>query len=810
MSPPRCSLLAVTPRPLSLPQWLSSVGVDAVLGHAATLPCDIEPASREDRVYMVLWFRRGAGKPLYRFDVRGRALPKALYWSDADAFGPRAYFSTGSRPAGLTLDAVQPDDEGVYRCRVDFRNSPTRNYQVNLTVIVPPREMLVYAVPGEPITSQVVGPLTEGTELTLTCEVRGGKPQPTVSWFVGDKLAGAAAAAPGGGEVTLRRLEVGRVRRQQLNTTFKCQASNSKLVLPAERTLRLELYLKPVAVRMADKPRLLTAGRQTELSCQALGSRPPAVLTWWRDGDQLPPDEARTVANETAVESRLVFSPRPEHDGQVLRCRAENPSLPGSGLEDSLALCVVYPPQVSLQLGNTLNPDEIKEGDDVYFECDIRANPREHKIVWLHDGAAVTQNVSSGVILSTRSLVLQGVARQHGGLYTCAAANTHGETASRPVALRVRFAPVCRGEGEAVVGASPGETVRLRCDVAADPEDARFEWQFSNSGEGSGAFHTREPAAGAGAELQHALTSDRDYGTLACWGRNSVGRQAEPCVFHVVPAVNPSPLRNCTLRAASGNHSADDHLEVDCVAGYDGGLPQSFVLEAYDPVTMSLRLNLSASGQPSFLLQPADLLPADSPTLRLLLYAANQKGRSEAFVLEDVALGDAERRTGPLSGAGEDFPLAALLAGAALAAAASALLAAALAEAAPLDAAPGKQREPPGAATTVSVSHGDQRYVMSYMVKPAPEDDCKPDILNPSTGSDGLASERVARAGSPKPGSPDSRRDAAETDSWQSPAPAPQRPAEDGPADCLPQRPGAPNGGLHFNASVIPGPESCV
>lgn len=42
-------------------------------------------------------------------------------------------------------------------------------------------------------------------------------------------------------------------------------------------------------------------------------------------------------------------------------------------------------PQVSLQLGSTLNPDDIKEGDDVYFECHIKANPKENRITWWHD-----------------------------------------------------------------------------------------------------------------------------------------------------------------------------------------------------------------------------------------------------------------------------------------------------------------------------------------------------------------------------------------------------------------------------------------
>uniref|UniRef100_B3NYJ1 GG10732 n=1 Tax=Drosophila erecta TaxID=7220 RepID=B3NYJ1_DROER len=45
---------------------VSTVAVEAVLGRTASLPCDIEPEAKDDRVYMVLWFRESAGKPLYR------------------------------------------------------------------------------------------------------------------------------------------------------------------------------------------------------------------------------------------------------------------------------------------------------------------------------------------------------------------------------------------------------------------------------------------------------------------------------------------------------------------------------------------------------------------------------------------------------------------------------------------------------------------------------------------------------------------------------------------------------------------------
>ena len=39
-------------------------------------------------------------------------------------------------------------------------------------------------------------------------------------------------------------------------------------------------------------------------------------------------------------------------------------------------------PQAVLSLGSSLNGSNIKEGDDVYFECNVRSNPRPYKIAW--------------------------------------------------------------------------------------------------------------------------------------------------------------------------------------------------------------------------------------------------------------------------------------------------------------------------------------------------------------------------------------------------------------------------------------------
>lgn len=42
-------------------------------------------------------------------------------------------------------------------------------------------------------------------------------------------------------------------------------------------------------------------------------------------------------------------------------------------------------PVVSLRMGPNLNADDIKEGDDVYFECHVQANPKHYKMTWFHN-----------------------------------------------------------------------------------------------------------------------------------------------------------------------------------------------------------------------------------------------------------------------------------------------------------------------------------------------------------------------------------------------------------------------------------------
>lgn len=46
-------------------------------------------------------------------------------------------------------------------------------------------------------------------------------------------------------------------------------------------------------------------------------------------------------------------------------------------------------PEAKIILGTSLNPDAIREGTDVYFDCIINAHPNVYKVEWRHNVSIV-------------------------------------------------------------------------------------------------------------------------------------------------------------------------------------------------------------------------------------------------------------------------------------------------------------------------------------------------------------------------------------------------------------------------------------
>ncbi|KYN16096.1 Neural cell adhesion molecule 2 [Trachymyrmex cornetzi] len=615
---------------------------------------------------MVFWYKdEKDGEPIYSVDARGRQIAQARLWSDPYVFGERAVMKTDVKPAELEIDPLESTDGGVYRCRVDFKNSPTKNQKINLTVIVPPKKPVIYTGASRSL-AKILQPFNEGSEMSLLCEVIGGLPPPRVTWYFDDEVLDDTYTQEHD-DITINRLDIRKVTRDFLRSRLICKANNTQLMMPLTSEVILDVNLKPLVVNITNKRFHLSALRTYEIECVSSGSRPEAVITWWKGTHQVKHMARNFADNPNVTRSVLSYVPTIEDEGKFLTCRAENPVVPNSALEDKWHLLVYYAPVVSIKLGSSLKANDINEGDDVYFECDVRANPRSYKLLWFKDGKELHQNATAGIILpGGRSLVLQSVTKSSAGEYSCMAANVEGKSVSRPVPLEVMYAPICKdGSSTQVVGALKHETISLVCGVQSKPPPTTFHWTFNNSGELMSVPATKYAQVKPlslitnhwhGSRLNYTPENDMDYGTVACWARNRIGVQRTPCLFQIIVAGKPYPLQNCTALQSTGPYayrmghedfkatdSRDaDWLIVRCSEGFDGGLPlTNYELEVYSEENVyhvnTIYLNhTDRSGSSGPVFEVPGLEPGRN--YRLHLYAVNAKGRSDPVVLEPVTL----------------------------------------------------------------------------------------------------------------------------------------------------------------------------
>ncbi|XP_043277129.1 nephrin-like isoform X5 [Venturia canescens] len=630
---------------------------DAVAGGIAQLPCDVEPPVPGEKLQLVIWYKEGTDTPIYSFDSRETgSLEQGMHWQDPNLNG-RGSFSHADKPASLRLESVRESDAGLYRCRVDFRQSPTRNSKVNLTVIIPPDQLSILDEDGRShIRNYILGPYSEGSSLNITCVATGGRPQPRVTWWQENALLDDSYDTVGVKSVrNVLRLE--KLERKHLHAVFTCQASNNNMVAPISSSVSLNMTLKPLWVRILGENRALSAGATYELSCEVVGARPVPEIIWTKGSMLLRNARQTSEQDGNVTTSTVTFVPSIEDAGKFVTCRGGVSEIPGSALEDSWKLDIHHQPVVSLELGSNLNASAIREGMDVYFECNIRSNPWVYKVFWQHNGNPLYNNAATGTIVSNQSLVLQSVSRQSAGRYTCIGSNQEGDGRSNDLNLDIKYAPVCHQGQTRVFGVARQEPVTIPCELEANPPRVSFTWKFNNTMEAVDIAQEHISTEGTRSKAAYTPMTELDYGTLLCWGTNDQGTQVEPCVYHIVPAGRPDTPQNCTILNQTTNS-----LYVECTEGFDGGLPQRFTLELeMDDSTNTLEarglVHNRTSKEASFGVH--GLTPGS--TYHATIYASNAKGRSEAVRLRAATLNLPERRTaltpvilslsGPLLGA---------------------------------------------------------------------------------------------------------------------------------------------------------------
>ncbi|XP_070490532.1 uncharacterized protein side-V [Chironomus tepperi] len=460
--------------------------VQSATGLDVTLPCDLFPTTlssplAQDKVTLVIWYKEGNQKPIYSFDARGKSLQEAVHWQDDIVLRSKAYFYYDTIPPALKIKNVSTENVGIYRCRVDFQKTPTKNCRINLSVLVPPTHLEILNEHGSVVSNSVIGPYKEGSSVNITCISSGGMPLPRVTWFKDHALIDDSFHELSNGSV-INILHLPRISRIDLETTYTCQASNGHILPPLSNKVILDMKLPPLYIYIHGLSHPLTSGVKVHLSCSTAGARPIPNIVWTKGTQAMQGASQTTSANGNLTTSDIVYLPTPEDNGKVIACSVpveEKNNAPTLSIKDTRILDIKHAPIVSLSLGSNLDPKNLAKGTDVYLECRLEANPPIKKIEWYHNNKPLQP--TRGVIITNQSLVLQSISKQTHGQYMCRATNAQGSVSSNDLYLDIKYPPMCQYEGK-VIRAALKQTLNITCDIDSNPmKNLKYKWSFNST-----------------------------------------------------------------------------------------------------------------------------------------------------------------------------------------------------------------------------------------------------------------------------------------------------------------------------------------
>ncbi|XP_045528079.1 uncharacterized protein LOC123716395 isoform X6 [Pieris brassicae] len=557
----------------------------SVPGSETRLPCNLAASVRD--VAMTMWFKNNDRMPIYTVDFRNGP---PTHWALAGEFETRAHFvlnESDTTAAHLVVNNVTQYDEALYRCRIDYIDAPTKNYKVNLTVIVPPDPPRIYDSEGREITGNLAGPYREGQELKLSCQAPGVKPQ-----YVRVTGSGATRAA-----------------------------------------------------------------HERSFVCTTRGSKPAPNIDWFINAQKIDSGLTQVEVDGQLTRSILTWRVRREDSGRELVCRVSNPWFPAYTLEDSILLEVIYPPIPQISVIEPREAHQLREDEDAVLLCSADASPPAFNFSFYKgfEDHLVRDDPVGGISVEGQKLFLHNLRRHHAARYRCRAWNSEGSGLSEALSLNILSRPECSaGNVVQQIAGAPGGEVRARCSVSApsarDAGPLKFYWTYNGTRDVLPIPVSNVTTMGSSSTAIHGLPSidDEELGWLACWARNDIGNQREPCLFRIMPAGYPEPPSNCEI----------ENDIIRCEAGHDGGLPQWFVMEALGVKQQEIQRNdldsamndqgISGRGLTETVYKTSNdatpQFPLDSLSpgrYTFLIYAVNPRGRS----LQPAALHSVPVRT---------------------------------------------------------------------------------------------------------------------------------------------------------------------
>ncbi|KAK2707720.1 hypothetical protein QYM36_015422 [Artemia franciscana] len=418
-------------------------------GDDIILPCRVDISNCGD-FHTVKWYKES--KRVFVFSDLANLMKPEGPLIDRSEF----QFNASSSHSGLLIKAVSRNDEGLYRCEITYlevRDNCDVVQSINLTTISFPDYVTIsyeeeegYEV--ENVTS--IGPLSEGTAVSLICRSGGGRPLPALGWWNGTKRLGgdlSATVDQRGNEIAVSRLEVA-LSRDDLGAEWECRAETQLMDFSVSAHVKVDVHVRPVSVSIEGPDGPVIEGSLVNILCLIKGARPAATVRWENNTDDvvMPHQDSEYQSTDKTYETRshLSLKVNKEDNGRVLTCEATNQVMLDKGeapIKTSVTLQVHYAPTVHV------TPDNItvNESMDFLIFCSHDSNPLTLiDVNWYKDGEKVQipSDRYEGGTEDQPSLLVKKATRHDTGSYKCQLTNSVGTSESEDEAfVTVQYPP---------------------------------------------------------------------------------------------------------------------------------------------------------------------------------------------------------------------------------------------------------------------------------------------------------------------------------------------------------------------------------
>ncbi|XP_014473464.1 PREDICTED: uncharacterized protein LOC106743787 isoform X4 [Dinoponera quadriceps] len=568
--------------------WLRSEK-HAELGTEVLLPCVLKSPQCEG-LHSIKWYRGPTRIFIFSEDagiIRG---------NNDIAVRADIEYSTNSSKTYLKIPDVKLKDEGLYKCEATYMavNRECNNVQhITLNVTVQPSYIRVINTNSKNTlsTGTTLGPINEGSTISLNCESGEGKPLPTVGWFKGDQpleATNSSTIADTGIGTASSLLEM-QITRKELGATFTCKVNSIALVEPLTVDIKPDVHVRPLKMDLNGVVGHAVQGTKILLQCTVRAARPPANVTWQNGTKFLNESNERLDIFKTEINenedgtsetiSYLAFTASVYDNGKTFKCYAENSVTRTEDLKpmkETTTIEVLYPPIIKMKPNNLT----VNETDDILIFCDYEANPASLiKVTWLRNNEELVLNDDhyDGGITEQTALTVKNATPSDIGSYKCILENNAGSTVSEDIVeVSVFHKPVVEVimDPETPVNEADRLNVSLTCEVDSGnpatltavrwyldgdllkelPDCARNSTAVTTTTEESLTFCDIDPS-----KLLLEAVGRSFHGNYSCEGRNEAGWGP---ISPSTPVVVYFPPENITISKKIINVTVDTISET--------------------------------------------------------------------------------------------------------------------------------------------------------------------------------------------------------------------------------------------------------